>query len=48
MLPDGGIEMIRRCLAIVAQCQAEDWPDKDRRCVLDAATLAGASTCGIE
>ena len=32
----------------LAQCQQEDWPDKDRQCVLDASTLARASKCGIE
>jgi hypothetical protein len=32
----------------LAQCQKEDWPDKDRQCVLDAANLAKASKCGIE
>ena len=32
----------------LAQCQQEAWPDKDRRCVLDAPDLARASKCGIE
>jgi hypothetical protein len=32
----------------LAQCQKEDWPDKDRQCVLDATNLARASKCGIE
>ena len=32
----------------LAQCAQEDWPDKDRRCVLDAPTLARASKCGLE
>ncbi|HUQ02619.1 MAG TPA: DUF4344 domain-containing metallopeptidase [Kofleriaceae bacterium] len=32
----------------LSQCQKEDWPDKDRKCVLDAANLAKASKCGIE
>lgn len=30
----------------LAQCAKEDWPDKDRQCVLDAATLDQASRCG--
>ncbi len=32
----------------LAQCEKEDWPDKDRQCVLDAASLDKASKCGIE
>lgn len=32
----------------LAQCQSEDWPDKDRQCVLDAGTLDQASKCGIK
>ncbi len=30
----------------LAQCAQEDWPDADRQCVLDAATLDRASRCG--
>ena len=30
----------------LAQCAKEDWPDKDRRCVLKATTLDQASRCG--
>ncbi|MBK9031991.1 MAG: hypothetical protein IPL61_11800 [Myxococcales bacterium] len=30
----------------LAQCAKEDWPDKDRQCVLDARTLDQASRCG--
>jgi hypothetical protein len=30
----------------LAQCAKEDWPDKDRQCVLDASTLDQASRCG--
>lgn len=30
----------------LAQCAKEDWPDKDRQCVLDASTLDQASHCG--
>jgi hypothetical protein len=32
----------------LAQCAKEDWPDKDRQCVLDAADIAQAGRCGIE
>ena len=30
----------------LAQCAREDWPDRDRQCVLDASTLDRASHCG--
>jgi hypothetical protein len=30
----------------LAQCAREDWPDRDRQCVLDATTLDAASHCG--
>jgi hypothetical protein len=30
---------------ILAQCAKEDWPDPARKCVLDADTLAKASSC---
>jgi Putative metallopeptidase len=30
----------------LAQCAKEDWPDKDRRCVLDASSIDAASKCG--
>ncbi len=32
----------------LTQCEQEDWPDEDRRCVLDAANLTRASRCGLE
>ncbi len=32
----------------LSQCEKEDWPDKDRQCVLDAKTLDKAAKCGIE
>jgi hypothetical protein len=32
----------------LAECAKEDWPDRDRQCVLDAATLDKAGRCGIE
>ena len=32
----------------LAQCANENWPDKDRRCVLDAASIEAAGKCGIE
>jgi hypothetical protein len=32
----------------LAQCAKEDWPDKDRQCVLDATSLEQASKCGIQ
>lgn len=32
----------------LAQCAKEDWSDKDRQCVLDAATLDKAGKCGLE
>ncbi|MCB9563248.1 MAG: DUF4344 domain-containing metallopeptidase [Kofleriaceae bacterium] len=31
---------------LLEQCAQEDWPDKDRQCVLDARTLDVASKCG--
>ncbi len=31
----------------LAQCAREDWPDRDRQCVLDAATLDKAGRCGM-
>ena len=30
----------------LAQCAKENWPDKDRQCVLDATSLDQASHCG--
>jgi hypothetical protein len=33
---------------LLAQCAKDDWPDKDRQCVLDADTLDAASACGIQ
>jgi hypothetical protein len=31
----------------LSQCAKEDWPDRDRQCVLDAATLDQAGRCGL-
>jgi hypothetical protein len=30
----------------LAQCAKEDWPDKDRQCVMDATSVDDASRCG--
>jgi hypothetical protein len=32
---------------LLAECAKDDWPQKDRRCVLDAQTLDAASKCGM-
>jgi hypothetical protein len=32
---------------LLAQCAKEDWPDKDRQCVLKASSLEKAAKCGI-
>jgi hypothetical protein len=32
----------------LSQCAKEDWPDEDRQCVLDAATLDKAGRCGLK
>lgn len=32
----------------LAQCAKEDWPDKDRQCVLDADSIDAAAKCGIQ
>lgn len=32
----------------LAQCAKEDWPDKDRQCVLDATSIDDAGKCGIQ
>ncbi len=32
----------------IAECQRDKWPEKDRQCVVRAADLAAASSCGIE
>lgn len=32
----------------LAQCAKEDWPDKDRACVLEAADIQQAGRCGLE
>ncbi len=32
----------------LAQCRSEDWPDADRRCVLEAPTLERAARCGLD